>query len=205
MYSIKKERYYFYEFGTFNFELKRIFSNYNELIYFLAYAQVDKLQISRKEKIYHNKYLDEINLTLNDLKCFLTYKNEYVSYIRPFLFLDENNSIIDVRNFYEDIIYVRNQIDEKRKKYDKRRPLPGGYVFRKTPIPYTGKNRSGWTRDVKYGHIIKDLKNPENKDYVKKNKYRDLLEPYCDLPYKRTTKSWKEQCKKRHQWQKHEK
>ena len=55
MYSIKKERYYFYEFETFNFELKRIFSNYNELIYFLAYAQVDKLQISRKEKIYHKQ------------------------------------------------------------------------------------------------------------------------------------------------------
>lgn len=204
MYNTKKEKYYFYEFCIFNFKLKMTFDTYDELICFLAYAQAGELEVSRKEKKYHNKYLDEINLTLNDFKCYITYKDEYVSYIRPYLFL-KDDSIIDVRDFYNDIIKVRKEIDRERTKYDPRRPLPEGYVFRKTPIPYTSKNRYGWTRNVKYGHIIKDIKNPEKSNDIRKKKYKNLLEPYCDLPYKNSTKSWKDQCKKRHQWQKHEK
>ena len=128
---------------------------------------------------------------------------EKVYYIRPYVFFNQDLSIVDTRLFYNDIIKAKEELSNKRYYNSYLEKRYKGHIFRQNPVPYTGKRRANSCRNVKYGRIIRDLRNPENKDFIRKKRYYDILEPYFDLPYKKETKSWKEQTKRRHQWEKH--
>lgn len=192
--------YYFYKLNNGVFELERTFKNFYELIRFLAFSQNGEKYIKDKKICYNNKYLDKLNLNFNDVFNFIDFNGDMYQIIRPYVFFDSNFKIIDIRYFYEDIIKEREQILKERKNYYQRKYQH--ITFRQDPIPYTGKYRGFSYRNVKYKRLIKDFKNPENKKYVRKKKYYDILEPYFDFPYQNISKSWKDQTKNRHQWEK---
>lgn len=205
MYNFNKYFYYLYEITSYGMQLQQTFNNYNELITFLAHYQIREKENIDNKLIYNNCYLDGINLTLNDCSNYINCKGEKISYIRPYVFFNEDLAIVDTREFYEDVIKMKEFLSKRKFSgynfyWDE---IYKNHIFRQTPVPFTGKRRGGSCRNVKYGRIIRDLKNPENKEFIRKKRYYDILEPYFDLPYKKETKSWKEQTKRRHQWEKH--
>jgi hypothetical protein len=203
MYNCQNYFYYLYLITSNGLILKETFSSYNDLIYFLASNQRGEKEIFDKKLCYNNVYLDEINLTLNDCYSSINNNGEKVYYIRPYVFFNQDLSIVDTRSFYNDIIKAKEELSNKRYYNSYLEKRYKGHIFRQNPVPYTGKRRANSCRNVKYGRIIRDLRNPENKDFIRKKRYYDILEPYFDLPYKKETKSWKEQTKRRHQWEKH--
>lgn len=203
MYNCQNYFYYLYLITSNGLILKETFSSYNDLIYFLASNQRGEKEIFDKKLCYNNVYLDEINLTLNDCYSSINNNGEKVYYIRPYVFFNQDLSIVDTRLFYNDIIKAKEELSNKRYYNSYLEKRYKGHIFRQKPVPYTGKRRANSCRNVKYGRIIRDLRNPENKDFIRKKRYYDILEPYFDLPYKKETKSWKEQTKRRHQWEKH--
>ena len=103
MYNCQNYFYYLYLITSNGLILKETFSNYDDLIYFLASNQRGEKEIFDKKLCYNNVYLDEINLTLNDCYSSINNNGEKVYYIRPYVFFNQDLSIVDTRLFYNDI------------------------------------------------------------------------------------------------------
>lgn len=154
------------------------------------------------EKIdgYFNKYLDGINVTLNDM---MVVGNELV--LRPYVFLNPNNDIIDMRNYIDDIVKISKAYAQKSKHRfnDARYPKNNRPEFRNGSVPGVSKShehRGSYYRIPSIMNAKRDAANPENKDYIRPcRRVINLPDPWDDYP-RHIDKSWKTNSKKRKQW-----
>lgn len=202
MYNSNKQKFFLYQYDNCGFSLIKTFYSHGELIKFLSLYQSAEPQYVDKKLVYNNRYLDYINLTYNDTYSVYDIFSKQ-TYLRQYMFFDKNYAVVDVRKFIKEILYTANH--SKRNYYSRnswRISRATGYEFRRTPIPYTGKRVSSVCRNIKIGRIIRDFKNPENKNYIRKKYYYNIEEVCYDYPFKNKSKSWKDQSKKKHQWEK---
>lgn len=72
--------------------------------------------------------------------------------------------------------------------------------YRQEPVPYTSKHRGGsWWRKPRTKHIFLIYDDPEHKEFNRGTK--KIVPSYWDDKIRRPQRSWKEQSKARHQWQ----
>ena len=168
-----------------------------------------------------NIYLDHINMG-NDIevhyqgKSFfddetLRYFLEKIVTQREYLFIDGLERIIDFREYYKEILRLRNTGDmdyavypTKKKKrkwifYD----IP--YEFRKDPVPYRGKRGTSRPyRMPKVHNLYKQVVDNEDKKFVRAKRNRNNLPNiyWDDAPLRSRYKSrsWKDCSKREHQW-----
>lgn len=130
-------------------------------------------------------------------------------------------SLIDVRNFENDVLeYRRRRLIEIGKPYRKKKHsyITGEsyylydwyrgnkervYKFRCGPVPRTGiRKYSGFYRAAKTIHNIKLIDDPEYGIYTRKTKVYETKYYWYDDFSKCISRSWKDNCKCRKQWQK---
>jgi len=185
-------------------EYSQGFSSYEDLINFLVRHQNGTVDYRDKGPDWNNPYLNNINMNFND-KYNNTYwsgeKRQTTTYTYEYMFIREDDAIVDVRLFYNDIIKQYQEYKNKRYCYSGRRTVK--YKFRCGPVPFIGKRTCKIIRNVNYGRLIRMFNHPEYKKYNNNNKYYDILEPWYEYPYKAVDKSWKTSFKCKKQWQKH--
>lgn len=158
---------------------------------------------------YRNYYLEYINLNGNDMILSWSGYDKQELVLRPYLFITEENRIIDPRiwkdKIEEELKEENPQIepidDELQygdilyKKYGK---TP--FRYRIDPVPHIwhrGKRYCGIRHPKTYQEIKKNS-DPDYKEFVRP-KRRNLPTSWDDIP-RNTQRSWKEQSKKRKQW-----
>lgn len=192
-------KYYLYYVGLYNnnirYDLLKTFHDKEHLMDFLAWHQDPKgcyFDGWIQKKVYRNTYLDEINLTGNDTRIpasFTSYHKE----LRHYMFMDSQYKVIDVRNWYSEIMkktssyphYFSYEYHEKRQLRSHKhqgRHRHTTYSFRK----------------IKYKHVLRDRHNKEDAPYIRK---KGIADPYYASGLRKISGSWKDQSKKRHQWE----
>lgn len=174
------------------------------------------------ERNYKNQYLDDINMTGNDIVSVYLwtgneldgYTNKNSTYLRRYCFIDDNNAVVDFRNDWEKIkkYYEEKNFNysvlwkEKRKHRWYWRFWNDSYVpvFRRDPIPYTGKRRGRYFRSFSCVAEMKMNANPEHKPFVRPKRNKNSLARinyWEDCRSRGRSKSWKDCTKKRHQYE----
>lgn len=97
--------------------------------------------------------------------------------------------------------YLRNKkFQGKSKQTYWRKKYNYHNVFRKTPIPYTGKIKGGPNiRPHRIKHIKAMYDNPEYKGFNRGSK-KDYPDGWWDDWFRSRDRNWKKQSKRRHQW-----
>ena len=148
----------------------------------------------------------DINISGKDLKVNLIQEGLYykeIKSLREIIIFDEDLRLLDIRNLYDEIIKIGTNTKEPNfyswKKDTK-------YVFRKGPVPLTGKKYRHWNC-CKNPKRMQELKNLEDKDvftYTRAKRRVDLgsLDGFYEDFYKDrwSDKSWKTCTKRKHQW-----
>lgn len=153
----------------------------------------------------NNEYFfEEVNLTGKDTIKRYDFLGDkiIINRLRDFIFYDEYNRIIDIRDF-KDIILNEEDFYPKKKekpKYEFRRgPVPKLYSKkRKKKYDYISNNKKHFFKEVKDSCLV-------DEKYLKKNRHKELQEKLRNLRYgeynrNKVQKSWKEQSKKKRQW-----
>lgn len=187
----------------------RSFNSYDELILFLARGQKDKkdwyMNWDGHFSTYHNVYLDNLNMNYKDNYYFSSWKERVAEYrTREYIFLRDDDTIVDVRLFHKDVLKKWNEIG--RNPYWgyrwKRHNHP--YEFRKDPVPGVHKSHGSYGRSAKVGRLIKMVDHPEYKEYNRHiDRYEKKAYGWWDAPSTHSDRSWKTSYKCRKQWQKH--
>lgn len=210
--------YYLYYFNNNQWCLLQEFANWDELITFLAYrdasACLSPFNISCRLpwKIYSvNNYLDCINMNGNDIISTFSLNSENSCYsVRPYLFMDEKDHILDMRNYIDEINAKKDYLSKYRYHSDKefeyrRGPVPGtenswmhlhlGHNKRYTPKAY---------RRIKKGAFRKEILNDEYKQFGRACKHKIVsgweLDEKVISRYR--SKSWKDKTRLEKQWMK---
>lgn len=165
-----------------------------------------------KEWGYSNHYLDNVNMTFNDIKVWHKYDGVEEVYLRDYVFLDPDNRIIDPREYIDRILEIVEDLSYYNKKYRKPSKYSLYYrcyekssvpYFREGPVPGTGKAR--WHRGSYYRHpkTTNEKRKAaivEDKEFIKPSRrIHHLADVYDEIP-RHFEKSWKSQSKKRKQW-----
>ena len=196
----------------------RKFKDLNEVIDYLAKFKSGRLHWWDRKVKDNISYLDEINLNGNDLNnsCVLIEGNiEWCKTMRPYMFVDNNNRIIDMRIYREEINKRADDIlKEYHSKEEKEQNLKRGeflirwrggqpFRFRIDPVPGTGNFGHGSCyRHPKTTQEIRNNASDQYENYTR-GKRRNLPTTYDDIYRSNgSSKSWKNQGKHRHQWQK---
>ena len=161
---------------------------------------------------YRNHYFDEINCNGNDMVNFAGIKNgEDACYIRRYMFIDENNRIIDVRNYYQEA-FDRYKKGMYKYRYDNvcddlqygdilvQRWSKQTFRYRIDPVPNIrhGGGYRGYIRHMKTTQELRQNADVEYEEFVRP-KRRKLPTCWDDIP-RGLQRSWKKQSKKRKQW-----
>lgn len=196
-------RYFLYEAEitnkTIHWNLKYTMESEEELIAFLSYHQKGTPQTFSCSKLrqtdYRNKYLDYINLTGQDTYAVYTTSypdNHFVSerkeYLRPYLLLDTYGNPVDTRQYADKL--TTNPYPWMT--YDRMLRMRA----RKHRQPYHWhSHKSIERRHTRYKHLYFDHVDP---DFPKWNG----KDPRAYHKWSRETcGNWKDQTKKRHQWE----
>ena len=170
---------------------KYVFSNRDELIYFLRYHQG---QNYRKGVQYDNPYLDNLNMNGNDTTS-LDSEYEKTYYLRPYLFEDENEKTIDVRNFIDEILQKHTSI-HRFISYDYQMRWKNK---RKRQNRKQHSKVHSW-RHPHYKHLVMDEFDNEYKEYIRRKPVQKSKSiDFWELRQHKTC-NWKDQSKRRHQW-----
>lgn len=161
---------------------------------------------------YANHYLDNVNMTFNDIKTWHKYDGETEISLRDYVFLDPDNRIIDPREYMEEILEITKDLSFYNKKYRKLSKYSFIYrcyekssvpYFREGPVPGTGKrtwHRGSYYRHPKTTNEKRQAAIVENKEFIKpRRNVHNLVDVWDEIPRHRE-KSWKSQSKKRKQW-----
>lgn len=165
--------------------------------------------LNKKELWFHIYFGQYSNSFIEKCACSLHEKNRY------FYIFDNFDRIINVIDLMEESFnlyqkwretwifpnYIHSDYWLKNKKFKKNqhRALLC-FKYRREPVPYTRKlrGRKRW-RKPRTKHIFLMYDNPEYKEF---NRGTKKLVPSCwDDKIRCSQKSWKEQSKARHQWQ----
>lgn len=146
--------------------------------------------------------------------CYDTYKDVV---LKDYVFFDEQNRIINVRDFHKEIMKYRNRVNKNEYHGEKKNGncLPGDvcniyaskqtYKYRRGPVPFVHKRHyyHALFRRPRRMNYIKAATDVEYGKYVKQDKTSTTLPIWCDdNPIKNRDTSWKSNSKCRHQWQK---
>ena len=178
--------------------VERRFEDEDEVIGFIA----ERCRREPSDGTIVSDLLDSINATGNDVERFHydAERGEAVyERLRPYRFVDADGRVTDPRIF-EDEIMNRFVASEGMRKRKRRRSAEHG--FRKDPIPYTGKGKKmkrrryrTWFRNRRLDLI------PEYGGYVRKKAVvKDGWDDWDGVPFRRVSKSWKDNSKRRRQW-----
>lgn len=184
------------------------FNTLEELLIYVSHSQTHDWSGSyrkgtEKDLGYYNKWLDGINLTLNDTTIY-HYDGKIETTIRPYTFLDPDNRIIDLRDYIEEIIaYSKSPKKYSWNRY-KRYQDSAIPEFRKGPMP--GIHKVNCHRGSVYRHVAsfnekKQNSDPEYFEFVRpKRRPHNLPDLWRDEKCRHNDKSWKSNSKKRKQW-----
>lgn len=204
------EKIYLFVFRNNNWIQTRAFAGKAELISFLAANQNREVDFRSGKPYWNNTYLDQINLSSKDLYSYYEWnKDDRELFVRPYLFVREDNAIVDVRQYYREILLEKEKKSGSydyryyKEEYLKRRYPQNIPTFRKDPIPGLHKKRSKRRtpyRHMKYKNILKMVKNPEFKEWGRPGRFDWVCDTWSDPPLKHREKSWKYNSKKEKQW-----
>lgn len=182
-------------------QLLKIFADKKHLLDFLAFHQDYRgayFASDIRKTVYRNEYLDNLNMNGNDDKMSWTSPIPYrasESYysLREYMFTDDNDCIIDIRYWYQDIIKNASPNGHffSYDYYEKYKLTKDRHQCRHRHTDYA-------YRRLRYKHIIKDRHDKENAPYIRK-KAANRLEYEC-LGIRSISGSWKDQSKRKHQW-----
>ena len=213
MYQVnEKEDIYLYDFS--HNQYIRHWDNMEELLNYLA-AITEKKDWYPKNNPYSNTYLENINVTGNDIKEYgafqgTTFISEYC--LRPYLFVDANNRYLDIRLYMDEIQKRMKTVWENKKRYDgeiergdKLYLWKGEHSFRYRidPVPFIHNYSHG--SYYRHPKTFQEMKNNTGKEYGEyvRAKRKHLPTVYDDIVRGDISdKCWKRK-KIKHQWQKH--
>lgn len=188
MYNVKKDKkYYMYSFYK-GYAIE--FKDFNKLINYVRL----KNSLSYNGKYFTNVCLDNISLNQNDTITYY-YRNKYEVSKREFLFYDEDFRILDLRLYKDLILNEDNKIEKIKSKK--------GYIFRKTPVCRIHKRKKEGIYKQNRTKYLKEMKDNEKveENYLRKKRVSKLNNYRDRDTYKTLSYSWKDQSKKRKQWQ----
>lgn len=186
------------------------FDNLYELLKFLAIYQNDPCNWfayrAGTEKIngYGNVFLDNVNVTLKDMKCdsVLYGEREYV--IRPYVFIDNEDNIFDPRIYITEIIKLISTLYRFSRYYKYYNPENKSskdkiVSFRNGPIKGTGcKYRGKYYIHPKIMNETRKSVISEHIEFIRpKRRYKHLPNLWYDEKVRHIDKSWKSQSKKK--------
>lgn len=216
-------------------------TNNSKIYYFYDYLANKTHKIGDKDALvkylakrfcsYPNEKYDfdtsRINFSGNDSYVFCEYERaldyfgiHYYTALRPYLFFDENDSIIDVRFFKEEIKreFLRLEKEKRNRSWKPNNESDYAYGtqlvcdcfgknevcyrFRIDPVPDVGRRRGGPYQHKKFGKIIRMVKHPDFKRYNRPAHYEDVLDYWDYYKVRNNEKSWKQNKKIKKQWQK---
>lgn len=160
-----------------------------------------------------NPYIDSVNMNGNDTENNYNWFGEQTAYVRRYIFIDDNDRIIDVRKYKDEAIKrfeakCERTAKEREEfwtslqhgdvlinKYDK---IP--YRYRMDPVPNLIRRRVGchWLRHMKTTQELRMYGDEEHRKYARARR-KNIPTVYDDIP-RGTQRCWKEQSKKRKQW-----
>ncbi len=204
MYQTQKQTKY-YGYSCVKQAYLYVAENWNALIEWIANYNYtphwsENIAFGSNKKI-RNRILDDFNCTFQDTCVHYDWDNVR-SYLREYTVFDDDFRIIDMRLYEKEIVAYRRPKSFKRKyknkameyKYEKTKP-----EFRNGPVPRTGK-RGGYFC-IRHPHTLNEMKQNcdiEHRDYVRKRR-NHLPTTYDDI-WRVTSRSWKDQSKKKKQW-----
>ena len=185
------------------------FPSYDDALKFIAstcyYNVWDKRLVS--------DYLDLLNITGNDTVVYTSpFSGINDAYLRRYVFLKEDESVVDVRNDIEIIkYYYENQIidykvcwKEKRKHSRWRRfDYTPKAEYRRDPIPYISSKHSHYGRNCNIMNEMRRNADPEMKEFVRsKRNVKKLSNILWDADWRSRERShsWKDCSHRRHQY-----
>ena len=198
MYQTNKQTKY-YVYNCIKQAYLYVAESWDELIAWIA--QYNYTPFYSYEK-HSNRLLADFNCTMNDTKTYCDWSDNVQSILREYTVFDDDFRIIDMRLYEKEILAYRRPKSFKRKyknkameyKYEKTKP-----EFRNGPVPRTGK-RGGYCC-IRHPHTLNEMRqncDVENRQYVRKRR-NHLPTTYDDI-FRDTSRSWKDQSKKRKQW-----
>ena len=215
MYPVTNVQYYKLYDREAN-EIIDYFYSDEELIKFLAKWYVSSSYMDDALDWYpkwSNRFIHLCTCDVNELdatNCSWNY--------RRYILFDNLDRIINVQNFaqaafelfksWDESTRLHNQTDlmwwrhrRGRSKYAVWRKFRDNYIYRQTPVPHTAKRWRGgsYSRGPRTAHIIRMYANPDYKYFNRGEK--NLVPIYWDDKDRCVQRTWKEQSKARHQWQ----
>lgn len=192
---------YLYKLYVSNGEICRsvykIFNNEDEMIAFLRYyQQIDYPKVIDRKKYFGNEFLDNINIVGTDVTVERKWYDGYLfidatNYLRPWMFVDSSNRVIDARMYYKEIL--KDARGCKIYPWDR-------YHYKRRNRQYRHYHSGNTSRRCKhYKHIAKDRLEKEYYEYTRR-KYANSIDCWPEA-IRRVSSNWKDQSKKRHQWE----
>ena len=218
MYSIVNEKYYkLYDAKVHEFI--DYFYSKDELINFIAkWYRISEWvdDFFRYHKSINNSFIEQCTCDVNEL-----FKSSWDQYYRCYILYDNFDRIINVHDFESDALklYQNWKAEDKistyswsfftwrlwrrrlkSRKYEFLRRMNSNYRYRKDPVPHTRKRRGGPSHSSPHTvKLIKIYKNPEYKTFNRGSIHN--IPTWWDDRTRCVQRSWKEQSKARHQWQ----
>lgn len=152
--------------------------------------------------------LKMIQLSGNDLIAIPCYTGEIEYYLRPYYFYSEDDGrTIDPRYWTSEIYQKRNSIISEKHNFDyiayiAKKNGTGIPRFRIDPVPGTGKRYGrSWLRCIRTTNERRQNADPEIEEFVRPARRPNVLPNAYDDIFRPTSRSWKNQGKFRHQWE----
>ena len=206
-----------YLYNVWKQQYTNVFKDEEELINFLVNHTRKSCWWESKNGYTRNEYLDDINMTGKDTYLYYTGWDSSETRLRPYMFVKEDNSILDARIYWEevkrrleakqDFLWAQSHISydaqygDRYAKYKTRRGKEEDiFFFRCSPVPGIHKYSHGsWYR--RRPRTLNEMKQNSDPKYSKYTRpARRRLSTTWDDIYVEHYKSWKHCTKKRKQW-----
>lgn len=198
MYQISHEEFYKLYDASVD-KIINYFYSKNELIKFIAswyYTEEWTDDFLKHHKSLSNSFIEQCTCDMNEL-----FKSSWDQHYRCYILYDNFDRIINVHDFESDALKLyQNWEAEGKTNTEVLRRIDSNYRYRKDPVPHIRKWRGGPRQSPPHtAKIMRMYANPDYK-YFNRGSTKEILQ-WWDDRYRRTQRSWKEQSKARHQWQ----
>ena len=198
MYQISHEEFYKLYDASVD-KIINYFYSKNELIKFIAswyYTEEWTDDFLKHHKSLSNSFIEQCTCDMNEL-----FKSSWDQHYRCYILYDNFDRIINVHDFESDALKLyQNWEAEGKTNTEVLRRIDSNYRYRKDPVPHIRKWRGGPRQSPPHtAKIMRMYANPDYK-YFNRGSTKEIRQ-WWDDRYRRTQRSWKEQSKARHQWQ----
>ena len=198
MYQISHEEFYKLYDASVD-KIINYFYSKNELIKFIAswyYTEEWVDDFLKHHKSLSNSFIEQCTCDMNEL-----FKSSWDQYYRCYILYDNFDRIINVHDFESDALKLyQNWEAEGKTNTEVLRRIDSNYRYRKDPVPHIRKWRGGPRQSPPHtAKIMRMYANPDYK-YFNRGSTKEIRQ-WWDDHHRRTQRSWKEQSKARHQWQ----